>query len=375
MDLYGQVPFRPVDAGPNDIPEVKSRPEAFDFIVKDLTEARPDLPTLTDGAGASRATKESVDFLLAKLYLNKPIYTTEDPSSGYPFQNFASEDMNEVISRVNNLIDNAYLNLDDYWVNFYVNNTEESSELVFVLDNTSTDAPAAASNFSFMTLHYNQTPSGWNGFTTISEFYSIFEQPGEENDIRKNSSTALPEVKDATGLDVGFLKGQQYGPDGEPLEDRGGNPLVFTEDVDLFYSNERQGIRAIKYPPRADNPSNTVTGTDFIIARYADALLMKAEALLRGGTDPKGQTALGIVNQIRQQRGADPLTSIDLQTMLDERGREMYWEGWRRNDQIRFGTFTNAWTGKEESDAYRILFPIPQKAMDTNPNFTQNTGY
>ena len=60
---------------------------------------------------------------------------------------------------------------------------------------------------------------------------------------------------------------------------------------------------------------------------------------------------------------------------LAERGRELYWEGWRRNDQIRFGTFTNAWTGKQASDDYRVVFPIPQKALDTNPNFTQNAGY
>lgn len=372
MDQYGQVPFRDVEAGPNDIPEVKTRPEAFDFIVSDLKEARSTLVdegmNLNNGEDAAKASVEAVDFLLAKLYLNKAVYTqatSDNPTMDF---SFSSEDMDEVISRVNNLQSNGYLALEDnYWENFYINNTSESSELVFVLDNESDDAPAAVSNFHRMTLHYNQTPSSWNGFTTISEFYSNFN---EDSDVRKNSE--IPEVKDATGLDVGFLEGQQYGPDGEALTDRGGNPLVFTEEVDLFYSDERMGIRAIKYPPRPDDPGNTLLATDFVVFRYADALLMKAEAHLRKGE--KGP-ALTIVNNLRDMRGASELGSIDEETMLAERGRELYWEGWRRHDQIRFGTFTNAWTDKEQSDVSKILFPIPQKAMDTNPNFEQNSGY
>lgn len=370
MDQYGQVPFRDVTAGPNDIPDVMSRPDAFDFIVKDLEEARPDLPSLASGSDAATASVEAVDFLLAKLYLNKAVYTQATSDSPTLDFSFSSEDMNEVISRVNNIQSNSYLALDDYWENFYVNNSTESSELVFVLDNESDDAPAAVSNFHRMTLHYNQTPSSWNGFTTISEFYSNFN---EDSDIRKNSQ--IDEVKDATGLDVGFLEGQQYGPDGEALTDRGGNPLVFTEEVDLFYSDEKMGIRAIKYPPRADDPSNTNLATDFVVFRFADARLMKAEAIMRGGTDPQGETALSIVNELRDARGASELSSVNEETLLAERGRELYWEGWRRHDQIRFGTFTDAWTDKEQSDVSKILFPIPQKAMDTNPNFEQNSGY
>lgn len=374
MDLYGQVPFRAADAGPNDVPSVMTRPEAFDFIVTDLEEARPELPNLASGADAATASQEAVDFLLAKLYLNKAVYTqatSDNPTMDFSFN---SEDMNEVISRVNNLQSNGYLALDDYWENFYINNTTESSELVFVLDNESDDAPAAVSNFHRMTLHYNQTPSSWNGFTTISEFYSNFD---EDSDVRKQSE--IPELTEATGLNVGFLEGQQYGPggeeSGEALTDRGGNPLVFTEEVDLFYSDEKMGIRAIKYPPRPDDPANTLLATDFVVFRFADARLMKAEAIMRGGTDPQGETALGIVNELRNQRGASTLGSINEEVMLAERGRELYWEGWRRNDQVRFGTFTDAWTGKEQSDVSRILFPIPQQAMDTNPNFTQNSGY
>lgn len=365
MDLYGQVPFREVTAGPNDIPDVMSRAEAFDFIVNDLTSARPDLPNLASGADAARASQESVDFLLAKLHLNKAVYTqatAENPAIDFTFDD---ADMDEVISRVENLEANGYLALYDYWGNFHWENTENSTELVFVRNNEPGSAPASVFNFYYMTTHYNQTPSGWNGFTTIAEFYDRFT---DEDDIRKG--TEFPGMTDEIGLRAGFLEGQQYDGEGNPLEDRGGNPLIFTKEVDLLYSNERMGIRAIKYlvdPDNIDNP-----GTDFFIFRYADALLMKAEAHLR-----KGETgeALSIVNTIREDRGADPLTSIDEQAMLNERGYELYWEGWRRNDQIRFGTFTDSWTAKDQSEPYRVLFPIPQKALDTNPNLVQNSGY
>lgn len=373
VDFYGQVPFREPDSAPNDVPSVKDRAEAFNFIVDDLLAARPDLPTLTSGAVAGRATQEAADFLLAKLHLNKAVYTQSTPSnpSAGPYQ-FENADMDEVIARVDNLQNNSYLDITpNYWDNFHWENSSRSSELVFVISNQDGSPRASVFNRYYMTLHYNQTPSGWNGFTTLADFYNTFS---DDNDARK--SAYIPEMSNATGLNAGFLVGQQYGgytgPDSpiNPLEDRGGNPLVFTPDVDLFYSNERMGIRAIKYLVNPDQTDNV--GTDYILFRYADALLMKAEAHLR-----KGETgpALDILNNIRQARGASALSSIDEQVMLEERGRELYWEGWRRQDQIRFGTFTDAWEQKPASGDHRVMFPVPQRALDTNPNLIQIQGY
>ncbi|MGB4841184.1 MAG: RagB/SusD family nutrient uptake outer membrane protein, partial [Saprospiraceae bacterium] len=126
-----------------------------------------------------------------------------------------------------------------------------------------------------------------------------------------------------------------------------------------------------KYPPdyaNLDNPEN-----DYVLIRLADILLLKAEALLRKGN---AAGALTIVNDIRVKRGATALASVDLAALLDERGREFYWEGMRRNDQIRFGTFTGAWEFKTASaDGHQVLFPIPQGALDSNPNLKQNAGY
>jgi starch-binding outer membrane protein, SusD/RagB family len=100
---------------------------------------------------------------------------------------------------------------------------------------------------------------------------------------------------------------------------------------------------------------------------------MKAEALLRTG---KGAEATTIVNEIRARSGAPALTgTLDEKTLLEERGREFYWEGWRRNDLIRFGKFLNPWQEKAQSEEFRLLFPIPNPQLAANPNLSQNPGY
>ncbi|WP_234572112.1 RagB/SusD family nutrient uptake outer membrane protein [Rhodohalobacter sp. 614A] len=370
MDFYGQVPFREPDAAADDIPSVYSRSEAFEFIIDDLTAARDALPNLSSGADAGQASQESVDFLMARLYLNKAVYLgsdAENPSAGpYTFEN---GDMDEVISRTQNIIDNPYTELTSYFDNFHWNNTNLSNELIFVIPEE--EGGGSSFNHFYMTLHYNNSPSGCcNGFTTLGSFYNKFE----DSDVRKGQY--IPGMSQ-NGVLAGFLEGQQYGSfdgsidnPGEPLNDRGGNPLVFTPEVDLFYSNERMGIRVIKYLIYYENPERPAT--DFVLFRYGDALLMKAEAHFR-----KGETgqALSIINDLREQRGASQLSNLDEQTILDERGRELYWEGWRRQDLVRFGAYTNEWEEKPASEGYRVLFPIPQRALDTNPNLVQNSGY
>jgi len=98
---------------------------------------------------------------------------------------------------------------------------------------------------------------------------------------------------------------------------------------------------------------------------------MKAEAQLRTSLAPQ---ALTIVNSIRTVRGASTLPSLTLDILLDERGRELYWESFRRQDLIRFGKFLAAWQEKPASEAKYLLFPIPDNQLG-NPNLIQNTGY
>ena len=226
---------------------------------------------------------------------------------------------------------------------------------------------------AFAVSHYNMNPAGWNGFSTLSDFYDKFEATDQRRGVYYNYPAGLPNP--GHRVNVGMLIGQQYDLTTDvALKDRKGNPLAFTREVALRETGnnlEVTGIRVIKYPydyPHKDDQNNN----DYVIFRLADVMLMKAEALLRTGDAPG---ALIVVNLLRAKRGASPLAALDLNELYDERGREMYWEGWRRQDQIRFGKYLGTWVDKPATDATRLLFPIPSNQLAVNPNLTQNPGY
>ena len=283
--------------------------------------------------------------------------------------------MNKVITYANEVTAAGYQLTapGKYFTNFSWDNSTLSREIIFGIINTSTNAPANTHTRWRMGMHYNQSPSSWNGFTTLADFYHSFE-PGDER-----IGGTYPNLTNYNGLNTGFLIGQQYGPGGVALKQRGGQPLIFTPDVNLNYSTEAQGIRVIKYfpQPKPDGSVNDDFATNtLVIFRYSDVLLMKAEAIMRGGTDPNGQTAASIVNNLRTTRGASVLATVDAAAMLAERGRELYYEGWRRNDLIRFGKFNDPVDQRPaKSPAFRTIYPIPQRAVDSNPNLKQNAGY
>jgi hypothetical protein len=145
---------------------------------------------------------------------------------------------------------------------------------------------------------------------------------------------------------------------------------------------EVTGIRPIKYPPDFPNNPSGQIDNDMVHFRLPDVLLMKAEAILRGGTATAagsyGNTPLALVNSIRTDasRKADALTSVDLNTLYAERGRELYFEMWRRQDMIRFGKYLGPIEqGPTSSDPKYLIFPIPNQQLAVNPNITQNPGY
>lgn len=373
VDLFGQLQHRPATAKIQDLPEVYTRSEAIDYIITELESVVNTLPGYTH-ATRNVATKEAAQFLLAKCYLNKAVFKQDPTKPAGPYT-FAQADMNKVISYCNAIASNAALSIsNNYWDNFTWENGTKSTENIFVRQNSQ------GINVVWLTcmgFHYNQRPSGWNGFTTLADFYDSFES----GDVRKG--TALTGYTDKVGSNVGFLVGQIQGPKngsiGDPivdLKDRSGNPLVFTKDASLFFSTETKGIRTVKYPldPATINDGGWSSANEFVFFRFADARLMKAEAILRGGTD--AETPLSIVNGIRAKRGVAALGSLDLTKLLAERGREMYLEGWRRNDLIRFGKFNDPVVERSQaSDAYRVVFPIPNIALSSNPNLKQNFGY
>lgn len=373
-DLYGQVQHRPATAAADVIPDVFTRAAACDFIIGELEALIPALPNYST-ANRSLATKEAAQFLLAKTYLNKSVFKQDPTKPGGPYT-FDAADMNKVITLCNSIAANPALSLNaDYWDNFKWDNGTKSTENIFVRPHNGGINVQWATCMGF---HYNQAPSGWNGFTTLADFYNSFT----DGDTRRGGP--LAGYSEEMGSGAGFLVGQITGPKdghvGNPivnLKDRSGNPLVFTPDVSLFYSTETKGIRTVKYPldPSTINANGgNGSANDYVFFRLADARLMKAEAILRGGAD--AETPLTIVNSIRAKRSVGNLVSVSLTSLLAERGRELYLESWRRNDMIRFGVF-NAPVGERPtaSDPSRCVFPIPNIALSSNPNLKQNFGY
>ncbi|WP_212001090.1 RagB/SusD family nutrient uptake outer membrane protein [Chitinophaga sp. HK235] len=371
LDLWGQVPFRnPSDTLLN-APKVMKAQEALDFIIAELNAIQGDLGT-RPATAAYVANQDAVRFLLMKCYLNKGAFLNRAAPT------FDAADMQKVIQLADQIKATGAYNLGtDYFDNFARDNDVKSKENIFTQQNgpgfsTVRNGNATYARWKF-TVHYNMNPSGWNGFATLSDFYDKFEA----SDRRRGG--AYTGLTDTSGMLVGFLIGQQYDAHHNPLKDRKDNPLAFTRDVQLKESGnnlEVTGIRVIKYVPdfytSDKSKDNNEASNDYVFFRYADVVLMKAEALLRTG-DAAG--ALALVNELRTARSASSLGALDLSTLLDERGRELYWEGWRRQDLIRFGKFLTPWQLKPTDNPRNLLFPIPTSDLAVNRNLVQNPGY
>jgi len=386
LDLYGQVPYRTV-ADYNSIlaSQVLQPAAAVDTLVKTLEEI---IPTLPDANGPYKASPDAAKFLLMKVllnkgaFINKPAVPTFDPA-----------DMAKVISLGNEIIASGKYSLTpSYFDNFGPTNATASKEEILAWPNFGASATnginAGGINARWMmTLHYNSWDkksgsAGWNGFSTMADFYNTFGA----NDSRVGG-VAYPGVTNISGLQPGFLVGLQKDSSGAALKDRQGNPLSFTPDVKLIEIDKNRlevaGIRVIKYPPDYSAYDGGNQKNQLQIFRYADVLLMVAEAQMRSGDDVN---ALIMINNLRAQRGAGALTSITLvneanvndpNTLLSERGRELYWESWRRQDLIRFGVFLKAWSLKaaDADPTKNLLFPIAPDELLANPNLKQNPGY
>jgi hypothetical protein len=177
------------------------------------------------------------------------------------------------------------------------------------------------------------------------------------------------------------LDSRYDGPDpGAPVEYQ----LEFTPEIEFrdpetFETGNDQLGRAVGYRANKFYPDKTsITrnqNNDLPIFRYADILLLKAEAILRGATATMGQTPVSLANMVRARAKATPYTTIDLNELLDERARELAFEGWRRNDLIRFGKFEEPWGVKTNTDVRKRILPIPTEQIVLNPLLEQNPSY
>jgi hypothetical protein len=359
IDLWGSAPYRELGTDPNAAAPVYTRVEATEWVISELEAIVGELP---DGP-VTIANKNAAHWLLAKLYLNKPVFTAENPAGPY---DFTSADMAKVVSHVESIVGVSIA--EDYWDNFIPENTATSTEIIFANENIGGVSSGPVRSRWHMGQHYNQTPSGWNGFTTLSDYYDKFD-PNDERILKW-----FPQTTAENGYNVGMHIGQQYGPGGpatgEALKDRPGSPLVFTRELQLITSGstlETAGIRAVKYVP--DNAGGDNAENDMVLARYADAILMKAEAMARMSDLSAAQDLV----QMLPNEASTNVGSVD--DILEVRARELWWEGWRRNDRVRFGKFLDPVQLKNyQSDPKYVLMPIPADAL-VNPNITQNPGY
>lgn len=321
-------------------------------------------------AGYGEPTSDAGLMLLAKLYINKEVYT------GISGWDSCLIYLNQIIDLGNYGLANNYFNM--FKVDNDVNYKAADDEAIFVavLDDNDDYGLDDKVVWATPTFHYAQTLGGaasnWNGCMAPGQYLEDVWVNG--TDTAKDSRWVDSSIYSYSAVVLGFNYGQQYDVSGDSLFDRSGAPLFFTFDWSLDASNESMGVRVYKYPIRETPVNIKRTPNDFLIWRYADVILMKAECLARTGDLAGAKT---LVNELRTKRKAPELSTLELEDILAERGRELFWEGHRRQDMIRFGTFLLPKDEKAEaSPSTAILLPIPQSAIDGMGGIlTQNPGY
>lgn len=343
MDLYGNVTF---DDGSGAEIKQYTRTEMFNKIESELLDAVNDLDS-TRRYGSM--TLQVANTILAKMYLNAEVYT-------------GTAQWQKALDYCNKVIESGQYALStDYFDTFKVDNTN-NKEIIFPL--VFDEVYAKGNMFHLMTLHYVhqdiyglKTPP-WNGPCTLGAYYDMYDA----KDKRREQWFVGP-VTDDAGKVLTYKHAEST------------VDAIFTKDLttisDASGANSFEGARFIKF--ELESGIEHHANSDFPIYRYADILLMKAEAALRLGDEA---TAVAAANEVRKRTGLADYTSLTLDELLDERGRELAWEGHRRQDLIRFGKFTAAWQFKEQSEPFREIFPIPEWVITANPGvYTQNSGY
>jgi hypothetical protein len=401
VDLYGNVPYDNDFANALAAPPQVARATVFSNIITDLEASVPLLTQNVGGTSYGRMNYWAGKFLLAKLYLNAKVYS-------------GTEQWQKVIDECDEIINSGKFSLEtNYFANFNVNNSG-SKEFIFAIPYD--QIFFTGFNLSMSTLHYgNQdtyhlTSQPWNGYCTLEKFYNSYDA----TDLRKGDVGTLagPAVKRGN-----FIAGFQYKLDGTPVKDDGadgadpdGKPLNLGNIGDLINGQPAPQINELG--PQAWRQAGVRIGkwefqiggtpdlsNDYSVFRYADVLLMKAEALWHKSGSATDAGALALVNQVRSRAGLTGLTSLDGKLSFDlagavvpggelfnERGREMFAEHSRRQDLIRFGLWdqVNKWVLPHhnttdvvdaKTGAYLTLYPIPKPKLAANSNLVQNPGY
>jgi hypothetical protein len=353
IDCFGKgVLVTEADAGSSVPLKESTRLELFNFVEKELLDIENKLPANND---YGRANKSVARMLLAKLYLNAEVYS-------------GKARYNDALIYIKKVIDEGGYKLAANYQSLFSgdnNSSEAKNEIIYALiadplvsqsyGNTTYIVNGSLSTDT-MTLSTYGATDGWGGHRATKAWYGLFGNNAAD-------LTASPDDR----AHLFWTTGHSY---------------EMTN-----YKAWADGYPSTKY--RNSNFTGTsvptgFSGTDFPLYRLADAYLIYAECVLRGATVGNNAQALKYVNDVRTRSKATPFTSITLDDILDERGRELNLEGQRRTDLIRFGKFTGGsylwpWKGGVKDGAaipatYN-LFPIPLAGLQANPNLTQNPGY
>jgi starch-binding outer membrane protein, SusD/RagB family len=404
MDLFGNVALD-VTFGSKELKTNSTRIEIFNFIESELKTAIPDLSATSGGALYGKPNKYVANALLAKIYLNAQVYT------GNAKWNEAIAACDEVINAGGGSLF-ALENRATYFNMFAPTNGPSFKEFIFAIPY---DAAVSGNMFHARydlnrNLGIRYRYSGSTPGTNVNPIMNFTTGNGLVNSRPSGPRMTLPEylANFNDTLDIRnqqWLSGKQYWQDGSPIMVRttkkgydqfytgsdGGATVTYHLELSPTFTLRQNvatmdcgndeiawnmGTRNIKFIADFTNVTNRNQNNDIPIFRLSDIILMKAEAILRGGTPTGGQTALSLVNSLRAKRTLSPAwTSITLDDLYAERARELAWESWRRNDMIRFGKYEGSWGLKTSKDAFRRIFPIPQSALLANPKLVQNPGY
>lgn len=417
MDLYGNIP---IDTTYGDFTPHTNVPrtQVFNFIENEVKTAMPYLSSVSGITTYGRANKYTAFALLAKMYLNAEYYT-------------GTARYNDCVTACDSVISSGLYAIEPmstYLKMFYPANGPQMKEFIFAIpyDPSATAYPGTNSNMYHARYDLNRNLgmkylySGSTPGTNLDPIVNKTTGGGLKNSQPSGPESTLPEYyayfNDSNDVRNGqWITGLQYNADGTPLmvqaSSRGGtlgydatytgsdagSPYIYQLNITptLYYRTDpasganpaifdlgndeiswNMGTRNNKFYADYTNTSNRNQNNDVPMFRYSDIILMKAEAILRGGTASLGQTALSLVNLLRANRTTSAaLTTVALPDIYAERCREFAWETWHRNDMIRFQKYEGAWGFKTDADPNHRIFPIPGVALGLNPTLKQNTGY
>ncbi|MCR4566081.1 MAG: RagB/SusD family nutrient uptake outer membrane protein [Bacteroidales bacterium] len=374
LDMYARVPIVTDSEMLLSDVEQSERSEVFDFVTSELEAVRPFLPMQRSnyvGNFYGRMTRPVVFFLLAKLYLNADVYLDDDWTDGIrPTHPEYYQKCIDYCDSIAGFYPNEYGLEELYSDNFSVSN-DRSVENILTIPMDKYQY-ATQFHYVFRSLHYDHASalgmSGENGPCATPEVLVANKFEQEDQDPR---------------FDLNYWGGMALNSRGAPVFLNDVTPLVYKpwavkDLLDLTGTPDEKvaGARMRKYgvDPTSRNDGKLINN-DIVVFRYADVLLMKAEALIRSGEDGKD-----LVNRVRSRAGAGARSSCTLDDILEERLIELCWEGHRRQDLVRFGKFGDDRSPLRpqipgEETGFTTVFPIPADAITVNARLKQNKGY